>query len=88
MWDYDHTNLPPALSEYFNETNLIHKYNTPMSTQGKLSLNSFNTEMYGNKSFRVQGSKVLNELKDKDFYRNANSKAEFIKKIKCYIFNN
>ena len=37
---------------------------------------------YGLKSFQVQGSKILNELKDLDYYNHSRTKKQFLKQFK------
>ena len=86
MWDYDHNTLPKALKGYFREVNLIHHYETRMASEGKLSIQKFNTNYYGSKSLRIQGSKILNDLKDWEIYTTAKHKIEFINRIKRCMF--
>ena len=82
MWDLDHDTLPPTLSSYFKKCNLVHQYNTRQVGNDKLYIKKTNTQRYGLKSFQVQGSLVLNKLKEEDLYNNSISKVSFLKKLK------
>ena len=82
MWDLDHDILPPTLSSYFKKRNLIHQYNTRTAGDGKFHIKKTNTKRYGHNSFQVQGSLILNNLKDLDIYKNACSKKSFLNKLK------
>ena len=57
-----------------------------MSSKAELSLNNFSTEVYENKYFRIQGSKILIDLKEMEIYINATCKGNFIKHLKFVQF--
>ena len=82
MWDLDHDTLPTTLSSYFKKCNLIHQYNTRTAGDGKFHIKKTNTKRYGLNSLQVQGSIILNNLKDLDIYKNAYSKKSFLNKLK------
>ena len=58
-----------------------------MLTQGNIALKKNNTVMYGYKSFQVQGSLILNRLKDDQLYCQASSKYTFLNKLKKSLLN-
>ena len=80
MWDYDHDSLPISLKMHFKKTNVVHNYSTRAASKGNLYLNKVNTVKYGIKSFRYQGVKVLNDLKNMSIYKNIVKKSIFLKK--------
>ena len=82
MWDYDHDSLPISLKMHFKKTNVVHNYSTQAASKGNLYLNKVNTVKYGIKSFRYQGAKVLNDLKNMSIYKNIIKKSIFLKKLK------
>ena len=82
MWDYDHDSLPISLKMHFKKTNVVHNYSTRAASKGNLYLNKVNTVKYGIKSFRYQGVKVLNDLKNMSIYKNIVKKSIFLKKLK------
>ena len=41
--------------------------------------------MYGNRSFQIEGAKMLNDLKEQELYNNAISKQAFLNKFKKNI---
>ena len=87
MWDYDHNTLPSSLIECFRKSNLIHNYNTRYASRGKLHYYKVNTSTYGINSFKYQGAKILNNLKDLDIYNNIDRKATFMKKLKAHLLS-
>ena len=86
MWDLDHDTIPPVLSVYFKKRN-SGKYITRQTASGKYQINYTNTIQYGKKSFQVEGSTILNGLKDLDIYNNAVSKKAFLNNLKKSIFD-
>ena len=48
-----------------------------MATAEKFSVKKSNTKRFGLKSFQVQGSQILNKMKDLDIYKNSGSKRFF-----------
>ena len=82
MWDFDHDIIPFSLSNFFTRKNAIHNQQTRTATSGKLVIKATKTKKYGEKSFKIRGAKILNELKDKDIYVNAMSKTTFLNKLK------
>ena len=53
-----------------------------MATSDKLSIKKTNTYRYGSKSFKIEGAKMLNSLKEQNIYDITNSKSVFLKKLK------
>ena len=81
MWDQVHDLLPNSISISFKPVSQIHGYNTRMVSAGKLS-DIIHTSTHGKKMFRFNGPRILNNLKDKYFYKNSKSKNVFIKQYK------
>ena len=88
MWDLDHNSLPPTLSSYFTKHGDIHEQHTRLAHHGKFKVNKTNTVKYGGKSFQVQGSVTLNQLKDLNIYKDANDKESFLRDLKKSLINN
>jgi hypothetical protein len=88
MWDLDHDTLPPTISSYFRKCNTVHQHNTRHAAIGKYAIKKTNTIKYGYKSFQVQGSLTINNLKDLDIYNNAVSKKSFLNNLKKSLINN
>ena len=84
MWDYDHDTLPTSLKGHFKRSNIVHNYSTRAATKGSLHHCKVHTYKYGIKSFKYQGIKILNELKNIHFYQDATSKGNFIKDLKTF----
>ena len=82
LWDLDKGQIPPSLAKYFTKSNTVHDHNTRHAATGKYVIKKTNTVMYGLKSFQVQGSLILNQLKDEEIYCQAFSKASFLKRLK------
>ena len=73
--------LPSSLNFYFKPLN-NNQHVTRRVTAAKLSENTaINTDTYGKSMLKFLGPKVLNFLKDKDFFTKAKTKTYFIKKI-------
>ena len=87
MWDYDNNDLPEHLIKYFIRTNLVHNYESRGAGKGNLFYSKVNTLSYGIKSFKFQGVKTLNELQDKEFYKNSKCKAIFQKNLKAELIS-
>ena len=87
LWDLDKDQLPPSLSRYFVKSSTVHHHNTRHADTGKYCIKKTNTT-FGNKSFQVQGSLTLNNLKDDPVFCEASSKANFIKKLKNSFLEN
>ena len=64
MWDYDHDILPLSLRMHFQKANLVHNYSTRLASKGGLHHGKINTIKHGIKSFKYQGVKILNDLKN------------------------
>ena len=85
MWDYDKNILPSSLNFYFKSLKNNHHV-TRQVTAAKLSENIIvNTDLYGKTMLKFIGPKVLNFLKDQDFFSKAKTKSFFIKKYKQYL---
>ncbi len=81
LWDLDKGQLPPSLSNYFKKSNSIHHHNTRHADSGKYAIKKTNN-LYGRASFQVQGSRILNNLKDDAIYTQAFSKVSFLSRLK------
>ena len=87
MWDYDHNTLPLSLQDYFKRVNLVHNYSTRSSVKGKLYCSKVNTVKHGIKSFKYQGTKILNNLKNLNIYQNTGIKHKFLKDLKLLLLS-
>ena len=87
MWDYDHNTLPVSLKSLFKRSNLIHNYSTRAASKGKLHYTKVNTNKHGIKSFKYQGVKILNDLKDMNIYQNSTKKSVFLKELKSDLLS-
>ena len=87
MWVYDHDVLPLSLRSHFKRANLVHTYNTRTSAKGSLYYSEVNTSKYGLKSFKYQGIKILNDLKNMSIYQTATSKSKFAKELKSDLLS-
>ena len=86
MWDYDHETIPETLKTWFNKPH--HSYPTRFAMLGKLTPPVSNSTKFGTYSFRNEGTKLLNELKDTELYLKSRSRKNFITKFKNEIINN
>ena len=84
MWDYDHDQIPKSHNIWFNKSP-SHPYRTRFVKKGKLTPVDYKTTLFGVNSFRYEGTKVLNLLKDEAIYINSRSKKYFITKFKNEI---
>ena len=82
MWDLDHDILPTSISSYFIKRRNAHSHSTRLADADKLTIIKTNTIRYGKKSFKIEGAEKLNSLKDLNLYNNANSKTDFLRKLK------
>ena len=87
MWDYDHDTLPESLKAHFKRANLVHNYSTRSASKGSLFYGKVNTTKYGIQSFKCQGIKVLNGLKNMPIYQNSPSKPIFLKELKSHLLS-
>ena len=87
MWDYDHNTLPPSLRTHFKRANLIHNYSTRAASKGSLHHCKVHTYKHGIKSFKYQGIKILNDLKNMCIYQDASSKGNFLKELKSDLLS-
>ena len=87
MWDYDNNTLPPSLRTHFKRANLVHSYSTRAASKGSLHHCKVRTDKYGIKSFKYQGVKLLNELKNMSIYKDASSKGTFLKELKSDLLS-
>ena len=87
MWDYDHDTLPESLKAHFKRANLVHNYSTRSASKGSLFYGKVNTIKYGIQSFKYQGIKVLNGLKNMPIYQNSPSKPIFLKELKSHLLS-
>ena len=97
MWDLDHNSLTPSLSSYFKKRNDVHDRHTRLADDGKYNIPKTRTITHGTSSFQVQGTLLLNSLKDLDIYKNADNaenannaqkKKTFLEKFKESLINN
>ena len=87
MWDYDNNALPQSLKTDFKRTNLVHNYSTRSASKGCLFYGKVNTTKYGIQSFKYQGIKILNGLKNMSIYLDSPSKAVFLKELKSHLLS-
>ena len=87
MWDYDHDTLPESLKAHFKRANLVQNYSTRRASKGSLFYGKVNTTKYGIQSFKYQGIKVLNGLKNMPIYQNSPSKPIFLKELKSHLLS-
>ena len=87
MWDYDHDVLPLSLRSHFKSANLVHTYNTRTAAKGTLHYSKVNTSKYRLKSFKYQGIKILNDLKNMSIYQSATSKSKFVRELKSDLLS-
>ena len=89
LWDLDHNALPPSLSSYFKKRNDVYQQHTRLAGEGKFNIPKTRTETHGSRSFQVQGSLILNHLKDLDIYKNADNaeNADNDKKKSSFLAN-
>ena len=88
MWDQDHELLPISLNNIFIKISDVHNYETRSSVSQKLSENvKINTKTHGEKLFKFQGPKILNDLKNKDFYASSKTKTVFRAELKKYLIS-
>ena len=83
MWDYDHDTLPLSLRVHFKKANLVHNYSTQMASKGGLHHGKANTIKHGIKTFKYQGVKTLNDLKNMSI----KSKHTSIKELKSDLIS-
>ena len=87
MWDYDHNTIPESLRTHFKRANIVHNYSTRNASKGGLYYGKVNTTKYGIQSFKYQGIKVLNGLKNMPIYQNSPSKVVFMKELKSQLLS-
>ena len=87
MWDDDHDTLSESLKAHFKRANLVHNYSTQSASKGGLIYGKVNTTKYGIQSFKYQGIKVLNGLKNMSIYQNSPSKPIFLKELKSHLLS-
>jgi hypothetical protein len=88
MWDQDHNLLPECLNNLFVRVAETHSYETRASVANKLSINvKIRTKTHGESLFQYQGPKILNELKNFNFYGASKTNKNFQYKYKKYIFS-
>ena len=87
MWDQDHGNLPQCFEGYFKNVSSVHDHETRQAYYNKLAEIPYRTVTHGKKLFKFKGPKILNQLKDLIFYREAETKLTFRKRYKEYLLN-
>ena len=88
MWNYDNGCLPSSLSEYFRPVNETHNYCTRMATSGKLSTDyRIRTETHGKKLLKFTGPRILNNLKELEFYRDSKTSKAFVRNHKQFLLS-
>ena len=87
MWDYDHDTLPESLKAHFKRANLVHNYSTRSASKRSLFYGKDNITKYGIQSFKYQGIKVLNGLKNMSIYQYSPSKPIFLKELKSHLLS-
>ena len=81
MWDYDHELIPESLNIWFNKIP-CHRYETRFVMKGKLTPCIVKSLKFGFRSFKCQGTNILNQLNDLEIYTNSQSRCSFLKKLK------
>ena len=88
MWDQDHDLLPSCFNAFFHKISNVHNYETRSSAAQKLSENvKINTKTHGESMLKYQGPKILNYLKDQDFYLSSRTKKTFQAKHKSFLIS-
>ncbi len=87
MWDFDHGKLPINLAGLFTRCKDVHTRELRNSNKNKLYAGNRCNNRYGYDAFRRYGVFLLNKAKDLPFYGTSNSKASFLQKYKCAIFD-
>ena len=88
MWDHDHGALPACFGSTFKNISDIHHYYTRASSAQKLSENvKICTKTYGESMLKFIGPKILNELKNLDFYNSSKNKGTFQAKYKQFLLS-
>ena len=82
MWDLEHNTLPPTLSTYFVKHQDLHHQRTRLAAADQYRIKKTRTKTHGTKSFQVQGTITLNEIKELDIYKDATSKKSFLDNLK------
>ena len=86
MWELDHDKIPKSLKIWFEKPK--HSYNTRFMRKGKIRPIKYNTNKFGKYSFRYEGYKILNLLKDESIYMESTTKKSLQTKLKLEIFKN
>ena len=81
MWEFDHDTIPKSLNTWFDKKSK-HSYNTRFVKKGKIKPCKFNTIKFGKHSFRYEGYKLLNLLKDEVVYTESTTKKKLQLKLK------
>ena len=88
MWDQDHGALPACFGSTFKTISDIHHHFTRASSAQKLSENvKICTKTYGDSMLKFIGPKILNELKNYEFYNSSKSKSTFQAKYKQFLLS-
>ena len=88
MWDHDHGALPACFGSTFKTISDIHHHFTRASSAQKLSENvKICTKTYGESMLKFIGPKILNELKNYEFYNSSKSKSTFQAKYKQFLLS-
>ena len=88
MWDLDRGNLPSCFNNIFRRVSDIHHYNTRCSAAHKLLENvRINTKTHGESMLKFIGPKILNELKNHDYFNFSKTKKSFQGKYKQYLLS-
>ena len=86
MYDYDNNSMPDCLSNLFKTVKDVHNHDTRMARNNKLT-ESFlpHTKTHGDNLLKCLGPKMLNKIKDIDFYASAKCKKSFSVKYKKHL---
>ena len=88
MWDLDRGVLPTCFDNIFRHVSDIHNYHTRSSAANKLSENvRINTQTHGESMLKFLGPKILNKLKNHDFFSSSKTKKTFQGKYKQYLLS-
>ena len=88
MWDLDRGVLPTCFDNIFRHVSDIHNYHTRSSAANKLSENvRINAQTHGESMLKFLGPKILNKLKNHDFFSSSKTKKTFQGKYKQYLLS-
>ena len=86
MCDFDHGTLPEAFNSYFTKVYDVHQHNTRASfNMLSHAVLLTNGVTHGSRMVKSFGVKIFNEIAEKMFYKNYDTKLSFRKKYKLFL---